>query len=258
VLGALAVLAVLNDYRSYLGFCAATVALMLWQARPDRGRRVGAPLQVLLLAVCAYLVYRLVTVLLLAGTFGYELQQRTINQVRQAGSLLLGGRPEWQATIQLMKAFPTGVGVGAEPTSGDVTLAKQGLARVGLPTKNGYIDHYMFGGQFKLHSVVADMWSNFGLLGLLLGGVVSLTLLLSLTSAMADRRAVALVVFLALTALWDMAFGPIYSSLPAIAPALGLLLLPRDRAARAAPRDEPLRLGRDRAPADDAGAASQR
>jgi hypothetical protein len=255
VLAALALLAVLNDYRSYLGFCCATLALVVWQARPDRGRRVRAPLQVLLLGVCTYLTYRVVTALLLAGTFGYELQQRSINQVRQSGSLLLGGRPEWQGTLQLMKAFPTGFGVGAEPNSGDVTLAKQGLASVGLPTKNSYIDRYMFGGEFKLHSVVADLWSNFGLVGLLLGGVVCLALLLSLTSTMADRRASALVVFLALTALWDMAFGPIYSSLPALTPALGLLLLPRDRAARAAPRDEPLRLGRDRAATDDAGAA---
>jgi hypothetical protein len=257
VLAALALLAVVNDYRSYLGFCAATVVLILWQARPDRGHRVAAPLQLVMLAVFGYLTYRVVSALLLAGTFGYELQQRSINQVRQAGSLLLGGRPEWQATLQLMKTFPAGFGVGAEPNSGDVTLAKQGLARIGLPTKNGYIDHYMFGGQFKLHSVVADMWSNFGLVGLLLGGAVSLTLLLSLTSAMADRRAVALVVFLALTALWDMPFGPMYSSLPAVTAALGLLLLPRDRAARAAARDEPLRLGRDRTAADDAGAASQ-
>jgi hypothetical protein len=257
VLAVLGVLAVLNDYRSYLGFSAATVALMLWQARPDRGRRLGAPLQVLLLGALAYVTYRLVTALLLAGTFGYELQQRSINQVRQAGSLLLGGRPEWQATLQLMKNFPTGFGVGAEPNSGDVTLAKQGLARVGVPTRNGYIDHYMFGGQFKLHSVAADLWSNFGLVGLLLGGVVTLTLLLSLTSAMADRRVVALVAFLALTALWDMPFGPIYSSLPALTPALGLLLLPRDRAARVAPPNTPLRLGHDRTAADDAGAASR-
>jgi hypothetical protein len=258
LLAALALLGVLNDYRSYLGFCAATVALMLWQARPDRGRRrVGAPLQVLLLGVCAYLTYRVVTALLLAGAFGYELQQRSIDQVRQSGSLLLGGRPEWQATLQLMKTFPAGFGVGAEPNSGDVSLAKQGLATVGVPTKNGYIDYYMFGGEFKLHSVIADLWSNFGLVGLLLGGLVSLTLLLSLTSAMADRRAVALVVFLALTALWDMAFGPIYSSLPPVTAALGLLLLPRNRAARAAARNEPLRLGRDRTAVDDAGAASQ-
>jgi hypothetical protein len=75
-------------------------------------------------------------------------------------------------------------------------------------------------------------------------------LLLSLTSAMADRRAVTLVVFLALNTLWDMAFGPIYSSLPYLAPALGLLLLPRNLSARETPRDEPLRLG------DEAGASS--
>jgi hypothetical protein len=74
---------------------------------------------------------------------------------------------------------------------------------------------------------------------------------------MADRRVVALVAFLALTALWDMAFGPIYSSLPALTPALGLLLLPRDRAARVAPPNTPLRLGHDRTAADDAGAASR-
>lgn len=242
VLAVLALVGVVNDHRSYLGFCVATMAILAWQARPDRGRRLAAHWQVLMLGVFAFVIYRLGTALLLAGFFGYDLQQRTINQVRQAGSLLLGGRPEWQATLRLMKANPTGFGVGARPTSGDVSLAKQGLATVGLPTKNGYIDHFMFGGQFKLHSVVADLWSNFGIAGFGLGVAVSLTLLLSLTGVMADRRADAVVVLLALNVLWDMAFGPIYSSLPALTPALGLLLLPRDRAARAAPPEEPLQL----------------
>jgi hypothetical protein len=198
---------------------------------------------VLSLAVLAYAVYRVGTALLLAGTFGYDLQQRTVLQIRGGGSLLLGGRPEWEASARLMRSFPGGFGAGAVPTSGDVTLAKQALVNVGVPAKSGYVDRYMFGGQFKLHSVAADLWSNFGLVGALLAVAVSLTILLSLTSAMADRRAGALVVFLALNALWNMAFGPLYSNLPDLTPALGLLLLPRSRAAREGPDDEPLRLG---------------
>jgi hypothetical protein len=227
VLAALAAVGVLNDHRSYLGFCIATLGLVLWQARPDHGRRIAAPYQVLFLGLFAYLVYRLGEALLLSGALGYDLQQRTITQIRHGGSLILGGRPEWEATAKLLRADPQGFGVGAVPRSGDVSLAKQGLVQVGVPVKNGYVERYMFGGEFKLHSVVADLWSNFGVAGFVLGLAIGLVLLLALTSALAARKAAPVVVFLVLNALWNLPFGPLYSSLPVLIPALGLVMLPR-------------------------------
>jgi hypothetical protein len=236
----LAAVGVVNEHRSYLGFCLATLGLLLWQARPVRGsRRLPALGQVALLALSAYVVYRLATLLLVNGLLGYDLQQRSLQQIRDGGSLLVGGRPEITATARLLQEYPGGFGVGAVPRSADVMVAKQGLVTAGVPTHNGYIDRFMFGGQFKLHSVAADLWSNFGLVGLLLGAVIALTILLSLTARMADRKASALVLFLALTALWDVAFSPLYSGLPDLTPALGLLLLRRDRPRRDPWADDP-------------------
>ncbi len=232
----LAAVGVLADHRSYVGFCLAVVAVVVWQGRPVRGRRVGPGWQVALLGVFAFGVYRLGTSLLLSGSLGYNLQQRSISQIRDGGSLILGGRPEWHATLKLMQANLNGFGVGSIPTARDVVLAERGLVSVGLQTKNGYVYNYMFGGTFRLHSVVADLWSNLGVAGVVLALAIGLALLLSLSSAMADRQASALVVFLALNSLWNLAFGPLYSSLPELIPALGLVLLVRPPRAAAAGR----------------------
>ncbi len=67
-----------------------------------------------------------------------------------------------------MRDTPAGFGPGAVPSPHDVVVAREGLATVGLGPDNGYVDNYMFGGQFRLHSTVADAWSNFGWVGVAL------------------------------------------------------------------------------------------
>jgi hypothetical protein len=99
-----------------------------------------------------------------------------------------------------------------------------------IPTIDGYAEHYMFGGQFKLHSVAADLWSHFGLVGVGLAVVIAGLLTDALTRVLSDRTGTALLVFAIALALWDLAFGPIYSNLRYITLALGLALYRRDLA----------------------------
>ena len=230
---ALAVVGVLNDSRSYAGFAVIAGVLVMWQAlRGAAGatRRRGAASTLATLALLGGLVlglYAVATSLLVSGALGGELQARSVAQVRDGGSLLAGGRPEWTATLRLVADSPAGFGVGVVPTTHDVLVAKAGLATVGITMDNGYVDHYMFGGQFELHSVLADAWARFGWVGAAWAGLVGAVLVLSLAAALAERRAVPLVVFLTLMGLWSLAFGPIYSDLSDVLLALGLCLAAR-------------------------------
>jgi len=245
---ALAVVGVLNDSRSYSGFAVIAAVAVLWQALrgPDGApRRRGPASTVATLALLGGLVlglYSTATSLLVSGALGGELQARSVAQVRDGGSLLAGGRPEWTATLRLVADSPAGFGVGVVPTTHDVLTAKAGLSTVGIAMDNGYVDHYMFGGQFELHSVLADAWARFGWVGAAWAALVGALLLLSLTGSLAERRAVPLVVFLTLMGLWSLAFGPIYSDLSDVLLALGLALAARSSAgaATAAPDAVPL------------------
>jgi hypothetical protein len=219
---------VLNDARSAFGFCVLAAALVLWQARPGAGARpvrwwVGTPV----LAALAALGYLALRQLLLAGVLGAGLQERTFTQITQTGSLILGGRPEWTATVALMHHQPFGFGLGTLPGADDVAVALAGVSVTRIPTVDGYLEHYMLDGGFELHSVVADLWALLGPAGLLLGLGMAALIGHALAHDVARRRASGLVCFLAPLALWSLAFGPAPSDLPEIALVLGLLLLPR-------------------------------
>lgn len=227
-LGALAVTGALYDARSYVGFCALTGGFLLFQRRRQNpgvgwGRRVGA---VALAAVVAMGLYSLGTAAMVDGYLGSEVQQRTQEQIERAGSLLSGGRPEWSGTIELMKVQPAGFGLGAQPTYADVWTARIGLDRVGVGTDNGYVDKYMFGREFKLHSAAADLWSQCGILGLALAAALFVVVLMGMVDLVLTGTATAVVLFLGIKGLWDIGFSPIYTGLPTIALAVGLLFKP--------------------------------
>jgi hypothetical protein len=193
-------------------------------------------------AVGAYAAF---SELLLSGLAGAEVQQRTATQIEQSGSLLLGGRPEWTATWALMQQHPFGFGLGAVPSASDVAVAKEGMSIANIPTAEGYIENFMFAGRFELHSIVADLWSNLGVLGLLLGLTMAGLLVQRLSVALQRRQASALACFLGLNALWALAFGPLPTDVLVVALALGVLLqAPADVAEPAAgpgPRTGPRR-----------------
>lgn len=223
--GILAVLDIAGDARSAFGRCAIAAALVLWQMRRQSdSRRAGAGSNLVLLAAVAVGVYFAATELLVSGALGAGVQARTTQQIAQSGSLLLGGRPEWLATLSLMTAHPLGFGMGAVPDATDVATAKAGIAASHIPTINGYIEHYLFNGRFELHSIVADLWANLGPAGLLLGLALVGILVGELVVLLGRRAAPALACFAVVTAVWYLAFGPVYSNMVDVAFAVGLVM----------------------------------
>lgn len=238
-LGALALTNLAFDARSAAGFCVLAAVLTAWQVRPVLRPRGGwwgrTTLTLGLGAVGAYAAF---SELLLSGLAGAELQQRTATQIEQSGSLLLGGRPEWTATWALMQENPLGFGLGTVPSASDVAVAKEGMSVAHIPTAEGYIENYLFAGRFELHSIVADLWSNLGLLGLLLGLSAAGLLVQRLSVLLQRREASALMCFVTLNALWALAFGPLPTDVLVVSLALGLLL-PAPSTTTSAPPAEP-------------------
>ena len=220
-LGVLATIAITNEARSFAAFCVLTAALFVWRARPEsRSSRVRI---LAVLVASAFAAYQIGTDLLVKGFLGEVLQQRSVEQVQNAGSLIAGGRPEWSATRALATQNPLGFGLGAVPSPEDLRTAKTGLATVGIKSDNGYVNNYMFGDAFKLHAIVADLWSNFGLVGIVLGALMVGIVVRSLATSLAGGRPPAIVIFLCLIGLWWLAFGPIYTNLQDVAIIIGVV-----------------------------------
>ena len=215
---------ILDEARSFFAFCILAAALSVWQLRPSTGRRANRWFPVILLTGVGIALYSLVASLLTKGFFGPVLAQRSIAQIDATGSLIAGGRPEWSATWALMQSRPTGFGAGVVPRFEDVMVAKAGLASIGVDT-GGYLYNYMFGGKFRLHSVISDLWVSFGLIGLVLAAIVVFALVRSLSYRIAEHDASTLTIFMSLLALWFMAFGPFFSNWRDVCFALGLVLI---------------------------------
>jgi hypothetical protein len=233
--GALAVVCIVNDGRSAMSFLLATAAVVLWQATREGRRavsRLGTVGAVIAAAVAGYV---LLTDLLLSGALGAGVAARSQAQVDQSGSLLLGGRPEWSGTAQLMSERFTGFGLGTVPTETDVTTIKQGFAALRIPTADGYIENYLTAGRFELHSVVADLWVWLGLPGLALGLLAAALVVWGLVDRVSASAAPAVLVYIGLNALWYLAFGPLPSNGPEVSVAIGLCLLALPRTQRALP-----------------------
>ncbi len=221
----LAAAGLLHDARSAAGFCAVAAVLVLWQARPAvRPIRSGLLRPAMVLAGGTIAAYSAMERLLLSGALGTGLQARTALQIEQSGDLLLGGRPEWTATWALMRENPLGFGLGTVPGADDVALAKQGMSVARIPTAEGYIEHYLLAGRFELHSILADLWSNLGPVGLLMGLLISALLLRGLIRIVQGRGTPAVICYVALPATWALFFGPLPTDALVVALALGLLL----------------------------------
>jgi hypothetical protein len=224
-LAALGLLSLVLDSRSYLATFLLTFTLVVWQHRSARttGRRSWV-LVALFIAALAVSMYQLGTSLLVNGYLGHDAQARSVEQIRQAGSLILGGRPELGASVALFEYQPTGFGAGVIANAADVHAAKVGLAQLNYDPNNGYVDQFMFGGQIELHSMVGDLWAHFGLVGLALCVTFAFFVFRGLATAVARRSGTALVYFLCWWTLWNVFFSPFLSAAPILLPALGFVL----------------------------------
>ncbi len=224
VLLALAGLFAVSDTRIYFATVLLVAVLILWELRPATGRRMSAAFTVLLLAAVGAAVYFLGTTLLVDGYLGSNAQVRSVQQIRTAGSLLLGGRPEIAATWALVRYRPWGFGPGVQVTSLDLNAAKAGLEQINYQPNNGYVEKFMFGDGIEVHSTTGDLFVHFGLVGLMFAGIVLIVTLVALARTLNRREASGLTLFLAVFALWNLFFSPLYSSIPTLALWLGLLL----------------------------------
>ncbi len=229
LLAVLAGVGAVSDARSSSALLALAMLLVIWQARPRFPGRVStAAGGLVFLTVLAYVLYRAAEAAILNGFLGTTTEQRTQAQIDQSGSLILGGRPEIGATWALLGDHPLGYGAGIAPNAHDLLVAKTGMASLGYPPNNGYVERYMFGqGHFELHSLIGDFWAICGLAGLLLCGLIGWVALRYVGTSIATGAGTALGYFLAVRVLWDLPFSPIASTLDHLTLAVALLLLPR-------------------------------
>jgi hypothetical protein len=226
---ALGIVGVLDDYRSYFAFCLLAATLTMWQTRPPGADR---PLSrwwpVIILAAIGMAVYLLMTALMTSGYLGEEVQTRTVEQIEQSGWLLAGGRPEWAATTELMSLRPSGYGAGVLPNLEDIHTASAGLESINIGL-NLERDRYMFGTEFRLHSIVADLWVRFGFVGVALAATILVAVVRSLSFSLARRTAATSVILAAVLVLWSLAFEPSYTYWVPVCVGIGLVLVPEDR-----------------------------
>lgn len=225
-LGALAGVSVLNDSRSAAGFFLAAAVVRLWQFRRRGATRSNAWITVLALIVLAGALYSTVQALILDGAFGEGTRARSEAQIQGSGSLLTGGRPELGASAALIHQNPWGYGSGVLPTANDVWVAKAGMSRLNYAPNNGYVENYLFGGQFEVHSVIGDLWIRDGLAGAAFAMLSVVLCVWGVATLISQRQASALAVYLTALAVWDALFSPFLTSYRTTAAALAITAVP--------------------------------
>jgi len=224
VLFVLAAASAVQDSRSLTGMLVVVMALLLTQGAPGSTTSGRAALVAIRVALVGVGGYFLIQAALLDGALGEQAQARSVAQIERSGSLLTGGRPELGASIALLSARPWGYGSGVFPTGEQVQVAKQGMVALGYDPDNGYVNRYMFGNGFEVHSLTGDLWILFGLAGLAFAVVLAVTVGTSLVTRLASGTASAVGAFLALRLMWDLAFSPIGSAALTLAVTLAVLL----------------------------------
>ncbi|GAA1732224.1 hypothetical protein GCM10009809_29650 [Isoptericola hypogeus] len=231
VLVGLAVLSAVNGGRSSSAIMILVLLLVLWQARRPTGRSWFATLRTAaFLAATAATTYFIGQAAILEGLLGEGARERTELQITYSGSLITGGRPEIGAFSALLFRFPFGFGGGTAPAAGEIHVAKEGMAALNYDPNNGYVERFMFGNGFELHSLAGDLWAWCGLPGLLLAVTLAVLLVLHLVRRLNSRTLSALLTFLVVKSLWNIFFSPFASSLTVLVIALGLLLVVRESA----------------------------
>jgi hypothetical protein len=214
----IAVFGMANGARSFAAFAAA--APLLWfLGRTFVVRGKGAGRRAVLALLCAgvgYALYVLGTKLLLSGVLGENNRIRTERQLDASGSLIASARPEWFATWGLIKDDWVGRGPGAVPDVREILVARTGLRDGGFLGGGDYVTEYMFGGHYNLHSIIADMWVSFGVMGLLVGSAILLYLVRCTILELTSPTGRPVLAFLLVASAWYLLFGPLTSNLPLV------------------------------------------
>lgn len=217
------------DSRSFLGFLILTLAILLGRAKfpseaathSRRRRRIGAALVIALLLIAAF---QLTVAASKAGYLGQRNQVVTLNE-GSSGNVLVNARPEWRATLVLAQASPLSYGPGVSPSQQVSAEARAALQRADVSPY--YIEDYMFGDTgIQLHSIAADMWLRYGLVGLMLALSLLSSITLRLSAMIRDRCATPMATLACLAAGWSLLFSPIGSNFQQVVFAVAILAAP--------------------------------
>ena len=162
------------------------------------------------IGLAAFVAYNAVQTFILDGWLGAATQERSEAQIELSGSLIAGGRPEMGASSALLAFNPWGFGSGTIPTFSDVLVAKTGMRSLNYQPNNGYVENYMFGGGFEVHSLLGDFWLRFGIVGAVLLVALVLTSLIGAARRLSAGTAAGLTMFLAIQVAWDALFSPLF------------------------------------------------
>lgn len=214
VIGALAVVGLLNDSRSNSAFLLLTAVVLIWQRLSVVGsRRARGWGGVISLAAAGAAIAMLLQAAILEGYFGEVTQARTAEQIERGGSVVVGGRPELAASMALIARYPWGLGSGIKASYDDVQTAKSAMAGIGYDPNNGYVERFMFGTGIEVHSVIGDFWIWFGLAGTALVVAILILLGTAIKRGYVAGALTPVLVYLVLRAFWDLPFSPFDSAL---------------------------------------------
>lgn len=221
---ALAGVSAANGGRSTSAILLMVALLVVWQSwgRPASSK-LAAVRTLILFGLLAFGTYLSVQAAILEGALGESAQLRTELQLSTSGTLITGGRPEIGATLALMAESPGGFGGGSLPSMTDVLVAKSGMAALGYDPNNGYVENYMFGTGFEVHSVIGDLWAWSGIPGLLLATVLLLFFVVRTAVLTTGRAASGLLLFLGVKSIWNLLFAPLESALTVLVLAVALM-----------------------------------
>ncbi len=225
VLLALAAVSALNDSRSLAAMLiiAAAIRFAVRPAKADSRSRssVRVAVGIGLISIGGFF---LVQAMIAEGMLGEAAQERTEQQTELGGNVLTGGRPEAGAAVALVTNRPLGYGAGALPTPQDVLVAKEGMSSLGYDPNNGYVERYMFGDGFEVHSLAGDLWIRYGVVGLALAVVCVGLVAHGMVDALRRGAASGVMLFLAIRTIWDFAFSPFATVMTTLLLALAVCL----------------------------------
>jgi hypothetical protein len=235
VLLALTAMSALNDSRSLAAMLVIAAAIR-FAVRPSRaGSESRSSVR---LAVGIALIgiggFYFVQAAIAEGVLGEAAQERTAQQEELGGNVLTGGRPEAGAAVALVTHNPLGYGAGAVPSPADVLVAKEGMSAIGYEPNNGYVERYMFGDGFEVHSLAGDLWIRYGIVGLALAFVCVVLVGHGMVDALRRGAASGVMLFLAVRTMWDFAFSPYATVMTTLVLALAICLPPASEGGRPA------------------------
>lgn len=254
IVAALAVSFLAADARSTTSFLLLAMLALLGQAMAEQlPAREWSPAklqfnQFVLLAGFTAVAMVGVTVASLSGYLGEEAQTRTAAQAGSSTNLLLAARPELGASVALLSNRPWGYGAGVAPRYEDIRIAMDGMKALGYDPDNGYVERYMFGHGFELHSGLADAWIALSLPG---AALMLFAVFLAARCLWRDLGTLHMRTWLliaSLIAAMNVAVGPLVVAVPYVALVIGAALADEDRFASLAQRHGLSRKGRHAKP----------